>query len=249
MGLAFSLLAAAVLHAPSPPAAMHHPNLDDPELRAWVDEEAGEFVVTGGPFHLPAGTRSPDMMAGGDHSGGHEHDEHSRTPLMRVEWPIAGFMQGWKMRLHEPDGTAVPQEVMHHFVGVNFGRRQLAYPVAERFLAVGQETSDVEVPALGGLPLEQGTELGFYAMWSNTLGRDVDIHFELRIPFTTQEPALTVMPMYLDVNNVIGETSTFDLEPGDNYKSWEFEVPVEGSVLMVGGRLQRAGNTGRTAPV
>jgi hypothetical protein len=235
-----SVMVLALLFAPLS-AANAVQVVDDPELKTWVDEEHKEFVVTGGPFHLPAGTMSPDMMAGEHDSGGHSHDESARTPMMKVEWPIEGFMEGWKMRLYEPDGTEVPQEILHHFVGVNFDRRQLVYPVVERFLAVGQETADVELPALVGLPLEKGTELGFYAMWSNTLGRDLDVYFELRLPYSETAPALSVLPIYLDVNNVIGESSTYDLPPGESLKEFEFEVPVEGSLLIVGGHLHDYG--------
>jgi hypothetical protein len=241
MGLVLSVAAAVVIQAALPVSTTDKLDLDSPVLSTWVDTENQEVVIRGGPFHLPAGTMAPGMMPGGEHSGGHGHDMHSRTPVMKVSWPIDGYLQGWKIRLRDSDGAAVSQEILHHFVGVNFSRRQLVYPVAERFLAVGQETADVELPDLVGLPLEAGTELGFYAMWSNLTGDDLDVNFELRLPYTEAEPALKVMPFYLDVNNVIGESSTFDLLPGENLKVFNFEVPVEGSLLMVGGHLHDLG--------
>lgn len=214
---------------------------DEPVLKVWVDEANHEVVIEAGPFHVPA--KAPAAAAGDHMASMHHHSEHERSPLMRVAWPVEGWLRGFSLTLRESDGSELPQELLHHFVAVNFSRRQLVYPVGERLFAVGQETTDVLLPPSIGVPIDRGAELGFYAMWSNTLGRDLDFHLETRIPFLSADrpPQMDVLPLYMDVNNVIGETSTFDLPPGESTRAWEFEVPGAGRVLMMGGHLHDYG--------
>lgn len=163
--------------------------------------------------------------------------------IMRIGWPVEGWLRGFSLRLKEADGTELPAAIIHHFVALNYERRQLVYPVIERLFAVGQETSDVLLPPIVGIPLDQGQALGFYAMWSNTLGRDLTAYLELRVPYLSamQKPRFEVLPLYLDVNNNIGGTSTFDLEPGVDEKAFEFEVETAGRIMMAGGHLHDFG--------
>ncbi|MEE8146920.1 MAG: hypothetical protein V3T24_04900, partial [Longimicrobiales bacterium] len=234
------LVAAALVQAPlAAPAISNVRTVDDPSLEVTVDSVAQEVVIRGGPFHVPATAVQAEDAPMNHHS----HDAGDRSPIMKIEWPIEGWLRGFSLRLKERDGTALPSALVHHFVAVNFDRRQLVYPVMERLFAVGPETADVLLPPIVGIPLDPGQQLGFHAMWSNTLGRDLDAYVELRIPYlsSTQEPQFQVLPLYLDVNNVIGETSTFDLHPGVNEKTFEFMVETPGKILMVGGHLHDYG--------
>lgn len=243
MGLALlTLVSVALSQAALPADTVSSLSVEDePVLKVWVDEANHEVVIEAGPFHVPA--KAPGASAGDHMASMHHHSEHERSPLMRVAWPVEGWLRGFSLTLRESDGSELPLELLHHFVAVNFSRRQLVYPVVERLFAVGQETTDVLLPPSIGVPVDRGAELGFYAMWSNTLGRDLDLHLETRIPFLSadQRPQMDVLPLYMDVNNVIGETSTFDLPPGESTRAWEFEVPVAGRVLMMGGHLHDYG--------
>lgn len=236
----------AVLQAPiTPPAVDVVLRPHDPVLNVWVDSASSEVVIQAGPFDLPAKVAGAtmDMPMGADATNEHDHSQHDRSPLMRVDWPVDGWMRGFSLKLTEEGGGEVPMELLHHFVAVNFERRQLVYPVVERLFAVGQETESVLLPSLIGVPVSKGNDLGFYAMWSNTLGRDLEVNLELRIPFLSeaQRPQFEVLPLYLDANNIIGGTSTFDLVPGVNRKGWEFTVPSAVTVLGVGGHLHDYG--------
>ncbi|RMH12216.1 MAG: hypothetical protein D6701_13820 [Gemmatimonadetes bacterium] len=243
----FAALAVQAPPAPVVPLAVVPP-AHDPVLTVTVDSTTNEVVVRAGPFELPAPGGGGHQHEGGamdmNAGGGHDHSQHVRTPVMRIDWPVEGWMRGFSFTLTEPDGTKIPSEILHHFVAVNFERRQLVYPVVERLFAVGQETESLLLPPIIGVPLTKGNDLGFYAMWANTLGRDLEVNLELRIPFLPSDapPRFEVLPLYLDVNNVIGETSTFDLLPGVSTHSWEFTVPTAVTVLAVGGHLHDYGS-------
>lgn len=247
MSVALTILSSlALLQAPvTPPAVDAILRPHDPVLNVWVDSASNEVVIQAGPFDLPAKQAGATMDMPMDMGGASEHDhsEHERSPLMRVDWPVDGWMRGFSLKLTEEGGGEVPMEILHHFVAVHFDRRQLIYPVVERLFAVGQETESVLLPSLIGVPVPKGNDLGFYAMWSNTLGRDLEVNLELRIPFLPedQRPQFEVLPLYLDANNIIGGTSSFDLVPGVSRKGWEFTVPSAVTVLGVGGHMHDYG--------
>ncbi len=198
-----------------------------PVMEVHVDSATNVVVISAGLFHLPETV---------------EHG-HDYTQMMRFEWPVEGWMRGFTIKLTEPDGTPIPQSILHHFVAVNFERRQLVYPVVERLFAVGQETSPVLLPEMVGVPLDLGTQLGMYAMWINTQNRELDVHLEVRIPYlpSDRKPMIEVLPLYVDVNNVIGEISDYDVMPGVSTRSWEFETATSGRLIMAGGHLHTFG--------
>lgn len=249
MGATLTILSSlALLQAPITPTAVEaivRPH--DPVLNVWVDSTTNEVVIRAGPFDLPAKDAGATMeMPMGTDMGGageHDHSEHERSPLMRVDWPVDGWLRGFSLKLTDQEGEDIPLEILHHFVALNFERRQLIYPVVERLFAVGQETEAILLPSLIGVPMPKGTDMGFYAIWSNTLGRELEVTLELRIPFLPHDkrPQFEVLPLYLDVNNIIGGTSTFDLVPGVNRKGWEFTVSSGVTVLAVGGHMHDYG--------
>ncbi|GMR12092.1 MAG: hypothetical protein BMS9Abin29_0279 [Gemmatimonadota bacterium] len=239
MVLTAMALAAALTQGPlAAPTNTSRLGADDPVLEVTIDSVAQEVVLRAGPFHIAAATMVPRGQM-----RSHSHDAHALTPIMRIDWPVEGWLRGFSLRLREADGTELPSAIIHHFVALNYERRQLVYPVIERLFAVGQETSDVLLPPIVGVPLDYGQSLGFYAMWSNTLGRDLSAYIELRVPYlsTTQEPQFEVLPLYLDVNNVIGGESSFDLHSGVNERAFEFEFETAGRIMMVGGHMHDYG--------
>lgn len=232
------------------PTAGGHAHGPAPETHAAAAEPA------------PAGEGYGDQVdgeAGGEHEGAHEgHDEgealpghqgHSRSPVIPIVWPADGYIRGFSLELRDGAGKPLPRALMHHLIAVNFDRRMFAYPVAERLFGIGTETGDQELPKTVGVPLEEGQNLGFYVMWDNATGQTVeDVYIRLAMPWTPAGEAgdiIEVMPLYVDVNSGIGSTNAYDLEPGRSVRSWEFEPPVSGRILIASGHLHDFGRVVR----
>ena len=49
-------------------------------------------------------------------------------------------------------------------------------------------------------------------------------------PAAAARDLIAVLPVWLDVNNEVGGTNTFDLTPGKSMKSYEFVAPVGGRI-------------------
>jgi len=188
------------------------------------------------------GEMAPMNQSRGDDHAPSTHGEPS--PLMPFAWPVEGYMRGFQVSVIDEDGQELPRHILHHMIGVNFERRQLAYPVPERFFGIGTETEDVQLPGSLGLPLVKGQELGFYASWHNDTGRDIRAAY-IRVAMDYEESGsdgLTpILPVYLDTNNEIGGSNMFTVEPGRTEKEWQFELPVSGKLLAATGHLHDYG--------
>lgn len=246
-GMAVTLLLSGCLMTPgSPPApaAMERPAPPDQETAVGirVEPDRGLVVMEAGPFDVPPTEHHEDRPGG--HAG---HDETS--PLIRFQWPVAGWYRGFRVRLVDRDGDPVPDGILHHVIGVNFDRRQVVYPVPERFLGVGTETRDILLPEAFGIPLERGSALGVYASWQNDTGEAVeDVYLQVALAYTSvnvEEEPEEVVPIYIDTHNVIGGTNAYDLPPGHLRKSYEFELPVDGALLGLSGHLHDYGRSVR----
>jgi hypothetical protein len=217
-----------------------------------VDSANSQIVVRTGPFHLPAkpaGMEGMDMhgmegMAGMEGMEGMEH--HTLSHFMRFEWPVDGWLRGFRVDMTDAAGRPLPGKLLHHLIGVNLDRRQLVYHAVERLFGWGSETDPVELPSGLAVPLKDGEHLGMYAMFDNETGKDVDAYLRLTIPYVSTASGSrpkSVLPLYIDVNNVIGGTTTFDVPPGKTKHSFEFEVPTSVRVLAVGGHLHDYGES------
>jgi hypothetical protein len=220
--------------AAPPPAAMLAGH--QPRAHVSVREERGEIEIVAGPFHVPA-------MEGGLGHGHHDEDASMKSPLIVLPWPLDGGLTGFRMAAYGTDGAALPRELLHHVIGVNFSRRQLLNGAAERIFGFGTETPDIKLPGFLEVPLERGDSLGVYAMWNNTTGRDLEgVYLQVILPFAAdgrqREQAL---PFYVDTNNQIGGKTSFDLPPGRSVRSYEFELPVGGGLLAASGHLHDHG--------
>lgn len=226
--------------APPAPTQMERPATPREEtavsLRVEPDREL--VVMEAGPFDVPP------TEAHEERPGGHgTHDETS--PLIRFQWPVAGWYRGFRVRLIDQAGNPLPDGVLHHVIGVNFDRRQVVYPVPERFLGVGTETRDILLPEQFGIPLPRGSDLGVYASWQNETGEPLeDVYLQVALAYTPvnvdREPE-EVVPIYIDTNNVIGGTNAYDLPPGHHRRSYDFELPVDGALLGLSGHLHDYG--------
>lgn len=235
----------------------------DALARVIVDSMRGEVVFYAGPFHIPTMSAAehdhmhmdPDAVAdstamppaGGPSSG--EHAAHGYSPLVRFEWPVAGWYRGFRASLVDAHGRVMPRSLMHHLTGVDFDRRQLLNAEAERFLAAGSETVENVVPRILGVPMKAGQRLGVYAAWHNELDRAFDsVYIRIAMPYTPSNVLIkpfAVYPVIMDVNDVAGESNAFDVPPGRSEKRHEFTMPIDGRFIAAGGHLHDFGRAVR----
>ena len=221
--------------ATPPPAAMLAGH--QPRAHVSVREERREIEIVAGPFHVPS-------MAGDHDHGHHAEDPSMKSPLIVVPWPVNSGLAGFRMAAYAADGTELPRELLHHVIGVNFSRRQLVYPVAERIFGFGTETPDIKLPDFLEIPLQAGDSLGVYAMWNNTTGEDLhDVYLQVLLPYADPEDGERekALPLYVDTNTQIGSKTSYDLPPGRSERSYEFELPVGGGLLAASGHLHDYG--------
>ena len=220
--------------ATPPPAAMLAGH--QPRAHVSVREDRHEVEIVAGPFRVPSAAPSASHH-------GHGEDDSMRSPLVVVPWPVDAGLAGFRMAVYAPDGTQLPRELLHHVIGVNFSRRQLVYPVAERIFGFGTETPDIRLPGFLEIPLEQGDSLGVYAMWNNTSGQDIpEAYLQVILPYAEDDAGREkALPLYVDTNNQIGGKTSYDLPPGRSTRAFEFELPVGGGLLAASGHLHDYG--------
>jgi hypothetical protein len=247
--LMVSLLAVAAgrLAAQSAPdAKMAMPATPHAPVHVTVDPATHHVVITTGPWTLPPMLMDGDMpmmMMGGDMGGSHE--AHQEQTLVRFPWPQDMWLRGFKLTITDKNGHVMPQRTMHHMEFVNFDRRQLVYPLAERVLGIGEETAGIKMPETVGVPMGAGQEVGVFLMWNNDTGHELDgvsLRFELiTAPRNLTPRPVAVLPFKVDVNNHPGLPDSYDVPPGGSAKTYEFTVPVSGRLLGAGGHMHDHG--------
>jgi hypothetical protein len=270
----------AACHAVVPPAADPVQLLGaagaEARSRVVVDSSRGEVVLYAGPFLVPAMTpaatpihqhvhatpngampgmampidAAPVAAASPSHEG---HSVHAYSPVVRFDWPVAGWYRGFRISLVDAHGTELPRTLMHHVIGVDFDRRQLLNGQAERFLGAGPETPDIVLPRLIGIPMKSGQKLGVYAAWHNETGTDVDgVYIRIVMPYVAANAfvrPLSAFPVYMDVNDTPGLGNAFDVPPGRSERVFEFTMPLDGRLLSAGGHLHDHGRELRLVDV
>ncbi|MES2123767.1 MAG: hypothetical protein V4503_03670 [Gemmatimonadota bacterium] len=227
--LALSLLAPAVHLAPAPAPR--------PSLAVSVDSTRHQVVLTISGVEIAAPT------AGAHHA--EMHAAGGEFPLLRFRWPVNGWARGASLTLAGPDGKSLPREIVHHINVVNFDRRQLFYPIAERLLAMGQETESIRLPATVGVPVSASMAMGVIGAFHNpghTALRGVVL--TLRIDYSPANLVprpISVLPAYLDVRDPVGNDVDFDLPAGRSRFSYDFVMPLTGRIIGAGGHLHNFG--------
>ena len=209
----------------------------DPTLTVTVDSARREVILRAGPFTIAA---MPEGMDHGDH-GTHDMPGMA-TPFQTFDWPVTGWLRGFRLTLADAEGRTLPRRLIHHVNMMNFERRALLYDAVERTLAAGQETEDVTLPRSVGFPMAAGTAVGLMAAWDNDTGADIDgVFLTVTLswsPTNLSPRPLDALPLYLDVNyQGAGKSDSYDLPAGPSFKSYEFTLPVGGRLLGVGGHL------------
>ena len=229
-----ALLLAVTVGAPHP--APHHHPVHPGEVRVVVDSSAHTITITAGPFALPAGHPM-------DHHGGmgmmDMGDHRMELPLEYFKWPITGSIRGFHLSVTDGAGRPLNRRLIHHFNVINFGRRQLFYAVPEITLAVGQETPDIVFPKTIGIPMEKDWPMALIFMWHNESPEpvpvvNVKIVFEYNPENLFPRPTM-VLPVYMDVRNPVASKVTFDLPPGRTEWHADYQIPISGRIIGIGG--------------
>jgi hypothetical protein len=207
------------------------PGMDMSASTVQVDSARHEIRIVAGPFRIAAMPHESDDMMMMD------------TPVLRVAWPVSGWIRGYSVRLCDGDGAggaSLAQGMVHHVGIANYSRRELLYPMVERLVAAGKETPRVSLPGNVGVPLARGDTLGLYSAFHDIDGKTVEHAYVIVtlpwIPAGHANP-IDVLPFFADVNCVVGGTSAWDLPPGKSERRGEFTMPISGSLLALGGHV------------
>lgn len=213
---------------------MNHSAEPESQVAVAIDSSKHLVVITAGPFDLPDMSVHAD-----DHSMSHD------TPVQKFDWPVEGWFRGFNIEVLDSAGGQLPRKLMHHLIMINYDRRQLLYPAAERLWGAGVETGAAQLPKTIGVPMKPGTGLGLYIAWHNQTGQDlskVKLRMTMQWMPRNQLPRpVDVLPLYMDVNLTVGGANEFDIPPGRSEKAHDFTVPTEGRILGVSGHLHQYG--------
>jgi hypothetical protein len=225
-------------------ANMDMPPLKHAPVHVTVDSNTHHVIVTTGPWNLPPMMMDGEVPMMMDGMGG-GHESHQELLLVKFPWPHDMWLRGFKLTITDKNGHVMPQRTMHHMEFVNFDRRQLVYPMAERVLGIGEETAAIKLPRTVGVPMDSGQQVGVFLMWNNDTGHELDginLRFELiTAPENLTPRPVAALPFKVDVNNTPGSPDSYMVPPGGNSKTYEFKVPVSGRLLGVGGHMHDHG--------
>ena len=115
------------------------------QVTVRVDSSRHQVVIVAGPWGIPAASPGNGVHAG-----------HADAPTVTFVWPVDGWVHGARLRIVAADGTTLSRRLIHHIQMINFSRRELAYPAAERLAGFGGETDDLHLPASIGVPVAAG---------------------------------------------------------------------------------------------
>jgi hypothetical protein len=215
----------------------HHATLPDAQRGVRVDSARHLVVISLGPFAVQPAPPVMSHMA--------MHMEGGDSLVKRIYWPMTTLLQGLRMEILDASGNPLPRRLIHHLNLVNFDRRQLVYPLAERMMGFGQETEDVSVPRSIGLPITAGNRVGVFVMWDNETGQtlhDVTVRLTFNWAAGNLQPRpISVMPFIIDANLVVAGHNVFDVPPGGCTRHYDFRFPVDGHLVAVSGHLHDHG--------
>ena len=213
-----------------------------PNFRVITDSSRHELRVE---YRIPA---LEEAHAAHEHGGG--HGGHVQR-MIRFRSPINGWFRGARVELEAPDGSPASQRALHHINLLNLSRRQLVHAGVERMWAAGPETEGAVLPPGVGVPVGDTMTLGVVVAFDPTELVPGSL-VRLRINWTpsSANPApMEIFPFPLDVNYRVAETAAYDLPAGKSSHTFEFEMPISGRMLGVGGHLHDYGETLRLEDV
>jgi hypothetical protein len=178
-----------------------------------------------------------DAMSRMSHAGGH------LVTFLPFSWPVNGWLRGARVELTDSLGRPLPQHLLHHINLLDLSRRQLIHAGVERLWAAGAETEPVMLPAGIGVPLSAGTPFGL-AIAYDPAGLPPASTVTVRARWTPSNMnprPRDVFPVLVDVNYHLTSSASYDLPPGHSERAFEFEWPLDGHLLGVGGHLHDFG--------
>jgi hypothetical protein len=199
------------------------PNTEAP-ISVRVDSARSEIIVTVGPMEIPPS----------------EYAHHGADTYRYFEWPVSGWVRGYRVDVVDSSGALLPRSLLHHAGMANLDRRQLAYPLAERLFAAGPETTPATLPGSMGLPLAAATRMSLYYALMNSGTEPVEgARLRITMAWTPADSKklTSIFPIFLDANSKLGQSSTFSIAPGHSEKSSEFTLPESGYIRALGGHL------------
>lgn len=206
-------------------------------LAVRVDSSAHNVILTAGPFDLP-GDGDRDQR-------GAMNDCTVAAPLMGFSWPVEGWIRGVKVRVVDREGRPLPRTLVRQLLVVNFARRQLLYPQAERLIGWSQETEDIRLPATIGIPVAAAMPMAVFVAWHNGGPRPVTgatVGITIRWTATRVVPRpVSALPVPINVIYPVGRSGDFDLPAGPTQWAAEFTLPFGGRILVAGGHLHDYG--------
>lgn len=227
MFTALAMAATLLLSHPVPPAR-------EASLTVRVDSAHHAVVLTSGRYDLPAAT-------GEAHAGMGEMAGMSMvlSKVMRFTFPVDGWLRGVRLRITDQSGKVLSRRTIHHINVINFGRRQLFYPIPELIVALGQETEDIHLPASVGVPVSSTMPMALVIMFDNETPQEIKgVTVEMTIEYSPTNlvpQPLSVLPGYMDVVYPVARDVDFDLPPGNTNHTAEFRMPLDGRIIGAGG--------------
>ena len=198
-----------------------------------------------GPIHVGAGQNIIQFSGG-------------RVPKPSVD----GWIVGITPNLILPDNTVPPVDVLHlhHAVWINQSRVDATSGGGERFFAVGEEKTRLELPSGYGYKYRASDRWLLNYMIHDLVARpfDVRITYDITfIPAKNTKPLTSVIPIWMDVQNGSvypvfdvhrgsGKNGKFTYpDPANNpYRGRRkntFTMPVGGTFVAAGGHLHPGG--------
>jgi hypothetical protein len=195
-----------------------------PQVDVRVDSARREITLTARGISIPAGMT---------------YAHHAVGSAVRFQWPVDGWVHGYRLDVLDSSGRAMPRASFHHGGVANLDRRQLAYPIAERLFAAGQETRPVMLPSSMGVPISTSEHLLFYYALVNPGATPIEnatVRLTVAWIPATSRPR-TVLPVFFDANPSTGIRRSFDLPPGRSITRAEFTPPVGGKRRALGAHV------------
>jgi hypothetical protein len=235
-----AFLTAMTVFAPSPAFSQEHAGHAHHHIRAEqavklevADDAAAQVMVLRvGPLTLPANTG---------------HDAMLQAPDLLWEIPLDGWLVSYAPRLVDDQEQALPNNLLHHVAFWNTRRSDFLCPNKEEHIfGAGGEMN--QWPALPGYGYEvkRGDRIRIATMFHNPSNTaHATVWLEIRIGYQHQAAGSglaalhSVFPVWLDVQQCAD--SSFDLMPGPNVRSGEFDFKQAGALLGLGGHMHDYG--------
>ncbi|HET7603690.1 MAG TPA: hypothetical protein VFK36_11780 [Gemmatimonadales bacterium] len=239
--MSLALLVLALVLAPQLPRPVVAP---EPRLTVQVDSVHHEVLLE---YRVPAAPAAMAPMghhhAAGAGTGSMTHAGGHMVTFLPFNWPVDGWLRGARVELTDSLGRALPQYLLHHINLLDLSRRQLVHAGVERLWAAGAETDPVMLPAGIGVPLGAGTPFGLAIAYDPArLPAASSVTVRARwMPSNMNPRPRDVFPVLLDVNYHLTSSASYDLPPGHSERAFEFEWPLDGHLLGVGGHLHDFG--------